>query len=98
MRINQKKRRCSFCGSVGRNVDFHPLSGLFLHYECWLTETRLNLRKAMQPRDYDAHGSTPETLLSCGCSVPRLTRVGQHQEHCPKWHQPFDQETLDLFE
>jgi len=64
MSYRSKKRRCSFCGSVGRNVDYHPLSGLFLHYECWLTETRLNLRQAMLPkvRDYDQNGSTPDLL------------------------------------
>jgi len=65
---HQKKRRCSFCGAVGRNVTWFPLMGAFLHRECWLTETHLNLTEAMFGRakkratDYDANGSTPDPL------------------------------------
>jgi len=31
------RHRCTRCEQIGRNVDWQPLLGEFMHYECWLS-------------------------------------------------------------
>ncbi len=62
MSYHQKRKRCSFCRAVGRNVEWDILRGAYMHYECRLTEDHLSLRRAMCGRDYDSNGNTPPPI------------------------------------
>jgi len=36
MITDTKRHRCTRCEQVGRGVDWQPLLGEYMHYECWL--------------------------------------------------------------
>jgi len=46
--MNDTQRHlCSECGNWGRSVDWKPLIGSFMHYECWLELRWENLKRAV---------------------------------------------------
>jgi len=38
------RHKCGRCQTVGRDVDWQPLLGDFMHYECWLEHADEALR------------------------------------------------------
>jgi len=61
---HQKKSRpyfCSRCGIKDRSVEFQPLLGDFLHYECWLEVASENIGRVKKRVDADRFNSDVET-------------------------------------
>ena len=50
---DKHRHRCTRCEQVGRHVEWQPLLGEFMHYECWLElawETMKSHKVPSKPR------------------------------------------------
>ena len=59
MSYHQKTYSCSRCGLRDRGVEYQPLLGDFLHYECWLEIASEHIGTAKRRVDADRFISDP---------------------------------------